>query len=88
MSHDEDKIKHSKRLQNDESAIKHNMRIAKANMLPVKETEAHRYAKGNSVTCGNSNCVMCMNPRKAWNEKTMQERKFEQHKLYEQDRED
>jgi hypothetical protein len=88
MSHDEDKIKHSKRLQNDESAIKHNMRIAKANRLPVNETEAHRYVKRNALTCGDSNCVMCMNPRKAWGEKTMQERKFEQHKLYEQDRED
>jgi len=76
MSTEEDKIKHSRRLHQDEVAIKHNMKIAKANGFPVKQHESHRYAKVNAVTCGDSNCVMCMNPRKSFKELTMQEKKF------------
>ena len=37
----------------------------------------HRYHKKNALNCGDSNCVMCGNPRKFFGEKTMQERKFE-----------
>lgn len=37
----------------------------------------HRFHKKNALNCGDPKCVMCMNPRKAWGEKTMQERKFE-----------
>jgi hypothetical protein len=35
----------------------------------------HKFHKKSALTCGNSNCVMCMNPRKAFKEKTIQERK-------------
>lgn len=37
----------------------------------------HRFHKKNALNCGDPKCVMCMNPRKAWGEKTIQERKFE-----------
>lgn len=39
--------------------------------------EPHRFHKKNALNCGDPNCVMCMNPRKAFGEKTIQERKFE-----------
>ena len=48
--------------------------------MPVKEP--HKLHKVHAVNCGNPNCVMCMNPRKAFGEKTMQERKFEQMELW------
>ena len=35
----------------------------------------HRYHKRNALNCGNPQCVMCMNPRKAFGELTMQERR-------------
>jgi hypothetical protein len=76
MSTEEDKIKHSKRLHQDEVAIKHNMKIAKAHGFPIKNGEEHRLHKVNGVTCGDSNCVMCGNPRKFFKELTMQEKKF------------
>jgi hypothetical protein len=82
MSKEEDKIKHSKRLHQEETAIKHNMKIAKAHGIPVDQYESHRYAKVNGVTCGDPNCVMCMNPRKAFGEKTIQEQRMEQKGLY------
>mgnify|MGYP003350925944 FL=1 len=37
----------------------------------------HRFHKRKALNCGNPDCVMCMNPRKAFGEKTIQERKFE-----------
>lgn len=41
------------------------------------EKELHRFHKKNALNCGDPTCVMCMNPRKAFGEKTIQERKFE-----------
>lgn len=79
MSSLEDKAKHSKRLHSDESYIARQEKIAKAYGIPVKES--HRYHKVNCLTCGNSNCVMCGNPRKMFNEKTIQEKSFEQRGL-------
>lgn len=37
----------------------------------------HRFHKKNALNCGDPKCVMCMNPRKAFGEKTIQERRFE-----------
>jgi len=82
MSKEEDRIKHSKRLYQEETAIKHNMKIAKVHGFPVDQYESHRYAKVNGVTCGDPNCVMCGNPRKFFGEKTIQEKRMEQAKLH------
>ena len=82
MSTEEDKIKHSKRLHDEETAIARQVKIAKEFGVPVKD--AHKFAKHHAMNCGNSKCVMCANPRKIWKEKTMQERKFEQAKLHEE----
>jgi hypothetical protein len=82
MSTELDKIKHSKRLHNEETAIARQVRIAKEFGIPVKE--AHKFAKHHAMNCGNPKCFMCANPRKVFKEKTMQERKFEQSKLHDE----
>jgi hypothetical protein len=83
MSHEEDKFNHSRRLHKDEAAIAKQTKIAKAHGFPTGPE--HRLAKVHAATCGDSNCVMCMNPRKAFGEKTMQERKFEQRERFNND---
>ena len=66
----------SKRLHNTQKKIDKQLRIAKTSDLDV--SQPHRYAKMHALNCGDPKCFMCMNPRKAWGEKTMQEQKFEQ----------
>jgi hypothetical protein len=39
--------------------------------------EPHRFHKTHALNCGDPKCVMCMNPRKSFGEKTFQERRFE-----------
>lgn len=76
MSTEEDKFKHSKRLLKDENAVKKQTKIAKAHGFPTGPE--HRLTKVHAMTCGDSNCVMCGNPRKFWGEKTIQEQRAEQ----------
>ena len=56
------------------------VKIAKEFGMPVKEP--HKLHKVHAMNCGNPNCVMCMNPRKAFGEKTIQEQRFEQLELW------
>lgn len=37
----------------------------------------HRFHKKAALNCGNPNCIICMNPRKAFGEVTLQEKKFQ-----------
>ena len=76
MSKEEDKFKHSKRLLKDENAIKKQVKIAKEHGMVVDEP--HKFAKHHVMDCGNSNCVICGNPRKTYKEKTIQEKRLEQ----------
>jgi hypothetical protein len=77
MSTEEDKIKHSKRLQNDEIAIKKQMKIAKTHGLNVKEP--HKFAKHHAMDCGNPECGLCGNPRHLHKDNlTIQEKSFKQ----------
>jgi hypothetical protein len=76
MSNEQHKEQHSKRIYQKEVTVKRNVKLAKKYGIPVKEP--HKLHKKNPITCGNPDCVMCMNPRKSFGEKTMQERKFEQ----------
>jgi hypothetical protein len=76
MSKDIDKIKHSKRLHQDNTAIAKQKAIAKTHNIPTGPE--HRLAKVHATTCGDSNCVMCGNPRKFFKEKTIQEKRAEQ----------
>ena len=74
MSTEEDKFKKSKRLLKDENAIKKQTKIAKAHGFPTGPE--HRLAKVHATTCGDSNCVICGNPRKFFNEPTQQEKRL------------
>ena len=56
------------------------MKIAKAYGWKHVLANPHKYLKCSLFSCGNSNCIFCMNPRRAFNEKTMQEKRNEQRK--------
>ena len=79
MSNEEDKFKHSKRLLKDENAVKRQTKIAETYGVEVKDP--HKFAKHHALNCGNPKCVMCMNPRKLFHEKTIQEQRLDQPKL-------
>lgn len=76
MSTEEDRFYHSRRIQQKQNHIKHELDIAKA--YGVKIDEPHKNAKKHVMTCGNPRCVMCGNPRKFFKEKTIKEKSFEQ----------
>jgi hypothetical protein len=76
MSHEEDKIKHSKRLHKEDAAIARQVKIAKSHGMQVKEP--HKLAKHHALDCGQPGCVLCSSPRKLFGEKTIQEKSFEQ----------
>ena len=75
MSKDEDKIKHSKRIHQKKTTVQKKVKVAKAYNWKHILAQPHRYLKCSISSCGNPNCVFCMNPRKSFKEKTMQERK-------------
>jgi hypothetical protein len=76
MSDIDAKTKHSKRILQKENHVSRQMDIRKAHNFP--DDEAHKYHKMSGTSCGDSDCVMCGNPRKFFKEKTMQEKSFEQ----------
>lgn len=61
MSKEEDKIKHGTRIQRAWTAIKKQLRIAKAHGKPIEEP--HRLAKHHAMDCGVPGCGLCSNPR-------------------------
>jgi hypothetical protein len=81
MSTEEDKFKKSKRILKDENAIRKQLKIAKAHGFPTGPE--HRLSKVHATTCGDSNCMMCGNPRKFFGEPTIQEKRFDQKQLRE-----
>jgi hypothetical protein len=70
--------KRSKRRQETDNFIKKQQKIAKFHNVPEHEYESHRYAKTKAMNCGDPNCVMCMNPRKSFKQKTLKEKSFNQ----------
>ena len=87
MSHENDKIKHSRRLHKDQVAIDRQVGIAKDyGMHRYRKwkyiDQPHRNHKKHILNCGDPKCYMCANPRKVFKEKTMQERRFEQKEKY------
>lgn len=84
MSDDLTKEKRSKRLFNDKTKSLRQKKILKAYNLDKPFESANYFNKRHALNCGNPNCVMCGNPRKMFNERTIQEYKFEElHKSYE-----
>jgi hypothetical protein len=82
MSNQVERFKHSKRLQKKITKIQRKMKIAKAYGYQHILANPHRYSKQSMFHCGNASCVMCGNPRKVFEEKTRQERSFEQTKKW------
>lgn len=82
MSSVPDKDKHSERIHQKETKLARKVKLAKEYGLDHIAKNPHRYHKASPFSCGNPNCLMCMNPRKAFDEKTMQERKFDQKERY------
>ena len=79
MSTEADKFNHSKRLQQNENAVKKQVKIAKAHGLTDKDKaikEPHRMAKHHAMDCGQPGCMLCGNPRKLWHELTAQEKRM------------
>jgi hypothetical protein len=79
MSKEEDKLRHSKRIHANETAVKKQTRIAKAYGIQVKEP--HKFAKHHVMDCGNSGCMICGNRRQCDGD-TIQEKRFKQTELY------
>lgn len=81
MSHENDKLKNSKRRHKDETAVKKQLKIAKQhNPFPDENNvikQPHRLAKHHAMDCGNPACFMCGNPRKTHKDKlTAQEKRL------------
>lgn len=84
MSNEDDRKKHAERVGQKETKLTRKMKLAKAYGHEHALKNPHKYHKTSLFNCGNPKCVMCMNPRKAFDEKTMQERKFDQKELYDE----
>lgn len=79
MSDQFDKYQHSRRLHAKARAIKRQVRIRQAHAIDMgKYNEPHRYHKISGMTCGRSHCTLCGNPRKFFNERTIQEKRMMQ----------
>lgn len=87
MSNEYTKEKRSKRLHDEETSIKRQVKIAKAHGLTDQNKairQAHRLSKHHAMDCGQPGCMLCGNPRKLFKEKTIQEKSFFQDKLYDE----
>lgn len=78
MSSESDKQKHGERFFQKVKKLTRKLKIAKDYGYEHIVKDGHKYHKRSIISCGNPNCIFCMNPRKSFNEKTMQERRFEQ----------
>jgi hypothetical protein len=81
MSNEESKLVHGRRIQQKNRHIARQVRIRQAHKFPAINTgvdSPHRYHKTSGVTCGDSHCAMCGNPRKFFNEPTVQEKRHMQ----------
>jgi len=74
MSKEEDRIKNSRRRQQDDGAINRQVKIAKTNHVDV--AQPHKFAKHHAMNCGDPRCVMCANPRRTTKELTVQEQRL------------
>lgn len=68
------KEKRAKRFQQKKRHIDRQTNIYKT-VTNLTIEKPHMFHKRKALNCGNPECVMCMNPRKAFGELTMQERR-------------
>jgi len=78
VSNQSQREKHGERFFQKIKKLARKLKLAKEYGYEHALKNPHKYHKASLFNCGNPKCVMCMNPRKAFGEKTMQERKFEQ----------
>jgi 7-cyano-7-deazaguanine synthase in queuosine biosynthesis len=78
VSNQSQREKHGERFFQKIKKLARKLKLAKEYGYDHVLKNPHKYHKQSPFNCGNPDCVMCMNPRKAFKEKTMQERKFEQ----------
>jgi hypothetical protein len=64
----------SQRLHDDKIHAQRQLKIAKAYGFNIDNP--HRFEKTHALTCGDSNCAMCGNPRKFFKEVTTQEKRL------------
>jgi hypothetical protein len=81
MSNEQDKAKHGNRIHRAWTAIKRQLKIARAHGIKVEEP--HRLTKHHAMDCGVPHCPMCSNPRhnatvKGAEKLTIQERRNNQ----------
>ena len=80
MSKQQDRIRHSRRLQKDENAIAKQVKIAREHGLGHKDpsiAQPHRLAKHHAMDCGNPQCLICSR-EKVFGEPTIQQKRFDQ----------
>ena len=63
MSNEQDKAKHGTRIHRAWTAIKRQLKIAKAHGISQAIAEPHRLAKHHAMDCGQPHCTVCGNPR-------------------------
>jgi len=82
MANELAKFLNSQRRYRDETAVKKQVKIAKAHGLTNKDKaikEPHRLAKHHAMDCGISGCPLCSNPRRTHkNTLTAQEKRLYQ----------
>ena len=81
MANELAKFLNSQRRHRDETAVKRQVKIAKAHGLTNKDKaikEPHRMAKHHAMDCGQPGCMLCGNPRKIFKERTQQEKRMYQ----------
>jgi hypothetical protein len=80
MANELAKFLNSQRRHRDETAVKKQVKIAKAHGLGFHDKaikEPHRLAKHHAMDCGQPGCMMCGNPRKTHKDKlTAQEKRM------------
>lgn len=81
MSDEDSKVKHSKRMQQKTNHIKKQYRIAKDYGHVMYLNQPHRLAKHRAMDCGIPECAICGNPRRIFEEPTIQEKRFNQKEL-------
>ena len=82
MSNEDFKIKHSKRMQQKTNHIKKQYKIAKNYGHVTYLKQPHRLAKLRAMDCGQPECVLCGNPRRTFEQPTIQEKRFNQKEIH------
>ena len=81
MSNELAKYLNSDRQHNTDKKIAKQVKIAKQHGRTVQDKvvkQPNRLAKRHAMTCGDSNCAMCGNPRKFFGKRTAQEKRMYQ----------